>query len=382
MKDTFTTAPLDGLVLSQAAMNAAHFLALPVLALHLAAVPGVGPGPAGVALGLFLAIARIGPLVTGPLADRLGAWPAIRAGLVLRALGLAAIPGVESAGGACFAALLLGFGVAFHEPAVYGALGGAPADRRDRLLLRHVQALNLGCVAGPGLALGVGLSTATSFYVAAAATGGVAVWACLQRHPHAAGREAPVEGRQSAIDWPYLRFAAALVPFWALFAQLFAALPILVAQAGGSETWAQSVILINGLVGFAVVPLILPMLHRIGPRPILIGGCLLASASIGLLGLPIALGGLILLIVALSVAETAVTSAADILTAHHADGRDVAGRFGMLAVGTGIGSSLGAPLGVMAADGEPSVLALLGACGALSCLAALALPERGRSRTW
>jgi predicted MFS family arabinose efflux permease len=382
MKDTFAIGSLDRLVLSQAAMNAAHFLAMPIMALHLAGVPGVGPGAAGVALGLFLAVARIGPIMTGPLADRVGAWAAIRAGLVLRALGLAAIPGVETASGACLAALLLGFGVALHEPAVFGALGVAPADRRDRLLLRHVQALNLGCVAGPGLALSAGWSTATCFYVATAATGGVAVWACLQRRPSAAMREPPVNGPQSAIDWPYIQFAAALVPFWALFAQLFAALPILVAQAGSSETWAQSVILINGVVGFAVVPLILPVLHRVGPRPILIGGCLLASASIGLLGLPVALGGLILLIVTLSVAETAVTSAADILTARHADGRDVAGRFGMLAVGTGIGTSLGAPLGVMAADGEPAVLALLGACGALSCLAALALPERVRSRTW
>lgn len=376
MKDTFAHASLDGLVLSQAAMNAAHFLALPVLALHLAAIPEVGPSVAGLALGLFLAIARIGPLVTGPLADRVGAWGAIRVGLALRATGLAVVPFVDSSSTAYLAALLLGIGVALHEPAVYGALGAADTHKRDRLLLRHVQALNLGCVIGPGLALVAGWSTSTSFLIAAAATGGLTVWACMQR-PHLTPRtDQPTRGSVFAFDRHSLLFAMSLVPFWALFAQLFSALPILVADAGGSDSWAQSVILINGLVGFAVVPLILPALHRFGPRPILIAGCAIASASIGLLGMSMALLGLIVLIVALSVAETAVTAAADILTARHADGRGVAGRFGMLAVGTGIGTSLGAPLGVIAAEGEPLVLVLLGAFGALSCLAAFVLPER------
>lgn len=376
MKDTFARASLDGLVLSQAAMNAAHFLALPVLALHLSAIPAVGPGAAGLALGLFLAIARIGPLVTGPLADHVGAWGAIRVGLALRAIGLATVPFVDGAGTAYLAAVLLGLGVALHEPAVYGALGAADTDKRDRLLLRHVQALNLGCVIGPGLALVAGWSTATSFLAAAAATGGLTVWACMQR-PHPTPRtDQPTGGSVFAVDRHSVLFAMSLVPFWALFAQLFSALPILVADAGGSDSWAQSVILINGLVGFAVVPLILPALHRVGPRPILIAGCAIASASIGLLGMSVALLGLIVLIVALSVAETAVTAAADVLTARHADGRGVAGRFGMLAVGTGIGTSLGAPLGVIAAGGEPLVLVLLGAFGALSCLAAFVLPER------
>lgn len=381
MQDTFARASLNGLVLSQAAMNAAHFLALPVLALHLAAIPAVGPSVAGLALGLFLAIARMGPLVTGPLADRVGAWGAIRVGLALRATGLAVVPLVDSTSTAYLAALLLGLGVALHEPAVYGALGTADTDKRDRLLLRHVQALNIGCVIGPGLALLAGWSTSTSFLIAAAATGGVAVWAFLQR-PHLTARtRQPTQGSVFAFDRHYLLFSMSLVPFWALFAQLFSALPILVADAGGSDIWAQSVILINGLVGIAVVPLILPALHMVGPRPILIAGCAIASACIGLLGMSVALSGLILLIVALSVAETAVTAAADILTARHADGRDVAGRFGMLAVGTGIGTSLGAPLGVVAADGEPLVLILLGAFGALSCLAAFALPRRQETCT-
>jgi MFS family permease len=376
MRTTFSISLLDRLVASQAVMNAAHFLALPVLALHFAAVPDVGPRAAGVALGVFLAIARIGPLVTGVLADRMGPWLAIRVGLAVRALGFAAIPFAETATCACLAAAVLGAGVALHEPAVYGALGLAPEGNRDRLLLRHVQALNFGCLVGPGLALVAGWSTTTIFWTAALTTGLVTLWAGLQRSGCESAPARCTPKAQSVIDWRFMSFAAALVPFWALFAQLFSALPMLVAEAGGSDAWAQSVILINGLVGFVVVPLILPALKKYGPRPILFAGCAIAAISVGLLDSSVELSGLLLLIVTLSMAETAVTSAADILTARHADGHDVACRFGILAVGTGIGTSIGAPLGVLAATDEPILLALLGAFGALSCAACFVLPVR------
>lgn len=379
MPHIFPTGTLERLVASQAAMNAAHFLALPVLAQHLSAVAAVGPAAAGVALGVFLAIARIGPLVTGMLADRIGPWPAIRVGLALRAVGLAAVPLVDSVSGANLSVTLLGLGVALHEPAVYGALGVATGDRRDRLLMRHVQALNFGCVLGPSLALVAGMTTTIGFLTAAVATGLVALWACIARQEPVPGSGRRQPAPERAKDRRYLCFAAALIPFWALFAQLFSALPLLVAEAGGSDVWAQSVILINGLVGFVVVPVMLPALRRFGPRPILIAGCAISAASIALLATSVALADLLLLVVLISVAETAVTSAADILTARHADGRDVASRFGILAVGTGVGTALGAPLGVMAANGEPVMLVALGAIGALSCGAAFALPQR-RSR--
>ncbi len=53
-------------------------------------------------------------------------------------------------------------------------------------------------------------------------------------------------------------------------------------------------------------------------------------------------------VITLSMAETAVTSAADILMVRHAAGRDVASRFGILAVGTETGTAPGAPLDVLA----------------------------------
>ena len=366
--------PLVALVTSQVAVNGAHFLALPVLVVFWAAKPGIGTAMAGLALGVFLAVARLGPLVTGPLADRIGPWSAIRLGLVLRCVGLASVPFAEGVATACLSAALLGSGIAFHEPGICGALGGAPADDRDRLLLRHVQALNLGCVVGPAIAILAGLSAGAAFLLAATATGVAAIWSMLVREPRR--HDIAPETRSGIIgcDRRFLVFAVSLVPFWALFAQLFAALPVMAARAGGAEGWAQSVILVNGMTGFLAVPLLLPLLRRFGPRPMIALGSALAAASIGSLAWSLDLAALIMLIVVLSVAETAVTTAADIMTASHADGRNVGSHFGILTVGAGVGTSLGAPLGVIAADGHLPGLLALGSLGLLSCLAAWALP--------
>lgn len=367
---------LDRLIVAQAVMNAAHFLAIPVFALHFGETPGIGIETAGLALGLYLASARLGPLLTGPLADRIGVWRALRIGLVLRALGLAAAPLAAGPTGAYLAAFLLGVGVALHEPAAYGVLGAAQADRRDRTLLLHVQALNFGCVLGPGAGLLLGLSAVEAFATAAIATALLALWSLWEKPPIQADG-ATTEGRKTgAADWRYAVFALGLAPFWALFAQLFAALPLLTADAGGGAFWAQSVILLNGLVGFLIVPLILPLMNRIGPKLVVAGGCALAAPSVGLLAVASGLPALLALIVALSVAETVVTSGADVLTARHADGRNVASHFGLLTVGAGLGTSIGGSLGVVATDGSPTLLIGLGVAGLLSCFAVLALRVR------
>lgn len=367
--------PLSALVSSQVAVNGAHFLALPVLVVFWAAKPGIGTEIAGLALGAFLAVARLGPLVTGPLADRMGAWSAIRLGLVLRSVGLASVTLAEGPLTAFMSAALLGSGIAFHEPGIYGALGSASSVDRDRLLLKHVQALNLGCVVGPAIAILVGLSPSWAFLFAATATGFAAIWSFLVAGPEIQELKAKDRNSLLVCDRRFVAFAVALIPFWALFAQLFAALPVMVTKAGGAECWAQSVILVNGLTGFLAVPLMLPLLRRSGPRPMIALGSALAACSIGSLAVPLGLAALIMLIVVLSIAETAVTTAADIMTANHANGRDVGSHFGVLTVGAGVGTSLGAPLGVIAADGNLFGLLVLGSVGLASCLAAWALPD-------
>lgn len=374
---------LRQLIIAQGVMNAAHFLALPVFALHFTSVEGVGAEVASFSLGLFLAVARLTPLLTGPLADRLGAWVSLRLGLTLRAIGLGLVPFADTPAAAVIAAAFMGLGVALQEPAVYGILGSGTADVRERALLKHLQALNFGCVVGPGLGLLLGMSTSSAFAMASMATGLVAVWVTLQS-PRASWRgvtNKQINCSTKRFDWRYAAFSMALVPFWALFAQFFASLPILIAQAGGSDVWAQLVILINGIVGFCVVPVLMPILKRTGSRLPMVFGCALAAVSIAPLGILEGFLIIILAILFLSVAETVVASCADILTAAHADGDGVASKFGMLRVGAGIGTSLGAALGVLAGVGHAIHLVFLGLLGLLSCAAPFLLPRKECSRS-
>jgi predicted MFS family arabinose efflux permease len=370
---------LRRLIGAQALMNAAHFIALPFLVLHLAAQPGVGQAGAGLVLGLYLGLARLAPLVTGPVADLAGLWPSLRAGLALRAVGLAILALAGTLEGAAVAAIVLGLGVAIHEPVVNGILASQARAVRETALMRNIQALNVGCILGPAAGIALSASLPLAFAVAAGLTAALAVWACLEcPPPDARGRRLDVPAVGSALrDGRYLGFALALVPFWALYAQLFGALPLLLSAAGGSAAWASAVILINGTVGAATVPLLVSISHRIGPRTLLAGGSALAAVATAALAFADGLAALLVIVILFSVAETATTAGADILTARHADGDAVASRFAMLGAGSGIGASAGAPRGLAATGaGGPGFVAL-GLVGLLSVGAAALLPRHG-----
>ncbi len=371
---------LHRLIGAQALMNAAHFIALPFLVLHLAQQPAVGQAAAGLVLGLYLGLARLAPLAMGPLADLAGLWPSLRLGLALRAAGLALLAIAETAGQAALAATVLGLGVAIHEPVVNGILASQGRAVREAALMRNIQALNVGCMLGPAAGIMLSASLPLAFLVAAGLTAALAVWACLERPPpDARGRALDLRAVGRALsDRRYLCFALALVPFWALFAQLFGALPLLLSAAGGSAAWASAVILINGAVGAAMVPALVTISHRLGPRALLAIGCVLASCTTAALAVAEGLAMLLVISILFSVAETATTAGADILTARHADGVAVASRFAILGAGSGLGASAGAPIGLAAAGAGGLGFVALGLAGLLSAGAGVILrPQHG-----
>lgn len=78
---------------------------------------------------------------------------------------------------------------------------------------------------------------------------------------------------------------------------------------------------------------------------------------------------LIALVGIFSVAETFVTTAADIVTSRYADGNSTGSYFSVLNVSIGIGSAMGAPLGMMAISGAGGAnFAMIGMAGVLSAL--------------
>lgn len=345
--------PLRRLAALQAAMNAAHFAAMPMLAVLILNLPGATAADAGTALAVYFALARGGPLLVGPLADRFGLWRALVAGLALRGAALVVLPFLPGGAGALIACALLGLGQASYESGAYGIMGAQPRASRDRLLVLNGQALNLGCVVGPLAGAGLALADPRlAFLGAGGLLLGLAAWCGRERSAVLRIRsDEPIGGSLRALlrDGRFLLLCAALVPFWALFAQLFAAFPILMARLGGATAWAGGVLFLNGLTGIAALALVGPWIARGRVVRMLVVGLAVASAAVLATTTASSLLVLMLVVVAFSVGESFVMAASDILTAEHADGRSPSTFFGLLNAAAGLGAAIGGLVGASAA---------------------------------
>lgn len=367
-------APLKRITILQAGMNAAHFAAMPMLAVLIAGIPGAGAETAGTALAMYFVLSRIGPLVLAPLAERVGLWNTVTVGLCLRGsafLFLAFLAWTTAAAsGAIAAAALLGLGQATHEAGVYGVMGRQAAEWRDRLLVLNGQALNVGCVVGPVAGVGLALwSPAIAFVGGGVALLALGIWSAAEGSELLRVR-APVDrgfGLSRVLtDRLFLLLCVALVPFWAVFAQLFAAFPMLAAEFGGSAAWANSILIVNGLVGVIALAFVARWIERGLVLLVLFVGLAVAFATVAGTTFVPTLLILLALVVLFSVGESFVMAASDILTGRHADGRSTALYFGCLNASAGIGAAIGGYVGAWDASGSKGGLLVLAAFGALS----------------
>lgn len=369
-------------------MNGAHFAAMPMLAILVTQRVEGGAAVAGTALAIYFALSRIGPVFLAPAVDRLGPWHGVSVGLCLRGLAFMVLPLAAQGVGALAAAALLGLGQAVYEVSLYGVIGRQARAQRDRLLVLNDQALNLGCVLGPlsGAAL-AWWSAEAAFFVAGAALvalglGCTAVRSDLLRAPamdHAEGIVMPM-----LRDRRFVVLCVSLLPFWAVFAQLFAAFPLLAARLGDAPAWANSILVINGLAGIVALACLGPWVARDRTLRILGIGLLLAFASIAGTAMVGELWVLLAFVAVFSVGESFVMLAGQILTARHAEGRSATAYFGAFKASAGVGAGLGAYVGVITAGDEGGTgFITLGAIGILS-LAGLAFyvcsrPNQGRA---
>lgn len=367
----------------QALMNGAHFAAMPMLAVLITARPGGDAAEAGTALAVYFVLSRIGSVPLAPIAERAGLWHAVAAGLWLRGLGFVALPVVDGRTGTLLACALLGLGQATHEAGIYGVMGRQARPWRDRLLVLNGQALNAGCVVGPGVGAALALwGAGVAFAAGGAALLLLGAWCMTERSELLRGRPPPSEGAgigRVLRDRRFLLLCVALVPFWAVLAQLFAAFPLLAARFGGTPAWANSILFVNGLTGIAALALVGAWIARGRVLLVLYIGLGLAFATIAGTAIVPTLAGLLLIVALFSVGESFVMVASDVLTAQHADGHSTALYFGCLNASVGVGAALGGYAGSVASGaGSGTGLVVLGACGLLS-IGPLALYASGRA---
>lgn len=374
---------LKGIAVLQAAMNAAHFAAMPMLALLIIQRIDNGVSVAGTALAIYFCASRIGPILLAPAVDRLEPWRGVFAGLTCRGLAFTALPFASQPAEALLTAALLGLGQGTYEVGLYGVIGRQDTHVRNRLLVLNDQALNLGCVLGPLSGVALTLISPDAAFLAAGAVLIVLSLACLQvqspllrgqQHRHSSGSVAPM-----LQDSQFLLLCLALIPFWAVFAQLFAAFPLLAARFGNAPAWANSILVVNGLAGVAALACLGPLVARGQTLLVLIFGLILSFASIAGAASVGGLWGLLLIVALFSVGESCVMLAGQIFTARHAEGRSATVYFGAFKASAGVGAGIGSYLGVLTTDGHAGGFLVLAAIGILSLggLAAYARHQRG-----
>lgn len=140
---------IRALLRMQGLMNASHFMAVPLLALHMSVKLHFSSAALATVMAANLLSAQILPLMAGAIADRFGTGWMIIIGLWLRGLGFLGFALTDDAAAwVCFA-LIAGSGVACYEAGLYGIFGRQPKATLPALFASNNQMLNTGTAIGP-----------------------------------------------------------------------------------------------------------------------------------------------------------------------------------------------------------------------------------------
>lgn len=333
----------------QSLMNASHFMAMPLLAVYCSSVLGLSAAATGAVLAVYFLTSRLTPVFIAPLADRYGLWLAVIVGLALRGLGFLGLALAPAESGALVLSAALGLGTSIYEAGAYGVIGAQPLATRERLIVLNAQSLNLGCVLGPLAGAGLAaIDLTVPIVLSGVLLAGLASIALLERAPELRQHETqPVAASYAALlaDKSFLILCAALVPWWALFAQLFAAFPLEASGRGGSAGWASSVLVVNGAIGFFVLFAVPALMRLTGMFALLFAALAAGGLAVAFVGGLQGLAVLLALVALFSCAEIVVLASTEMLVGRHADGKAVSTYFAAFNMSWGLGGALGSALG-------------------------------------
>ena len=255
-------------------MNAGHFMAIPLLAVHLNSNLKLGAASIGTVLTIHLLAARLLPAVTGPLADWLGPRGLMIAGLLVRAIGLFGVAYFQSLAVLSVMAFFMGAGTSLYESAVYGILARQPKNIAPKIFIINNQALNAGVIVGPLVGTFVAtLGTTYAFAASGAAFALLAVWTTAID----VTKEVTFEHvniwqsiKTVAVDRTFILLFLTTLPWWFLFTQLFVVFPIYIVDIGGSEAFVGTMFVVNGVVGMIFMFVSVLVFERMKAKTILI----------------------------------------------------------------------------------------------------------------
>jgi MFS family permease len=387
------------LLINQVTINAAYYMLMPYLAVHLSGTVALTGWAVGLVLGLRNFSQQGMYLIGGTITDRVGYRVPIIAGCALRTAGFALLGGVTTLPALLAASAATGFAGALFLPAVRIGLAKAAGPRRlEAFALSHI-CNRVGIVVGPliGLAL-----TGIDFRLTCLAAALVfATLTVFQIRTLPAGRQDSRQPGHLVADLRHVLrnrrlgcFALAMTGSYVLSNQIYLALPLEAHRLAGDGT--AGTVLITALFVVSGVLTILGQLRvtrwcqrRLGrPRSLVTGMLVLTTAFLplalpaaavpgSLRFAPLIVSAAIMTVGAMVVfpfeMETIVAFADDKLVATHYGLYSTVAGIGILAgnLFTGTAYSLGWSLGMPAATWLG--LALLGVAGALGLLACVGL---------
>ncbi len=337
-------APLWALLATQFLMNASHFMAIPLLAVYMLKTLHFGPVQIGTVMTLNLIAAQALPLLTGMMADRLGARPLMMAGLLLRAAGMIGFAFWQNWLVLAALAFLMGTGCSLYGSGIYGLFGRQPQPLAARIFVLNNQMLNLGVVLGPLLA---NIVAPIDIHLPFIASGGLflalAIWSLtlsgIDRH-HGVPTGMLLSLKRVAGNRRFLVFLAVSLPWWFLFTQLYVAFPVRMIQIAGAAD-VPTLFLVNGIAGFLFMLASMTVFERIRGSRLLPYGYLTVAILYAIVPLSSAVWWFLAFVTLYTMVETLMLPALETLTAELASAGSQSTFFGALSLAWAVAGTAG-----------------------------------------
>lgn len=328
-------------------MWAGFFMTVPLISIHF--VDDLG-WPAA-SIGLVLAVRQLLQqgltLPGGMLADRIGAKGLICVGMLIRALGFAAMGYATSLPQLIGSAVLAALGGALFESPRSAAVAAltTPAERARYYSLQ-------GVVGGLGMTLGpllgalllradfsvVALSSASCYIVTFLVT-----VVMLPSVRVAAEQRNLTYGLSMALrDRPFMAFNLLLMGFWFMWVQISISLPLEARAVSGTSDAVSWVYTLNaGMSVLLQYPLLRLAERWLRPLPILIVGVLLMAAGLGAVGFIATTPALLVCVALYSVGSLLASPTQQTVASEYANPAALGSYFGVNALALAVGGSLG-----------------------------------------
>lgn len=335
------------LLADQFLMWAGFFMVIPLISVHYVDGLGWAAGTIGAILAVRQLVQQGFTVVSGALADRLGAKGLICIGMIVRGVGFGAMAWADSVGYLLAAATLAALGGALFEAPRLAAVA-VLTDERNRARYYSLS----GVVGGLGLTIGpflgalllhagfdvVAIGSASCYFVTFLIT-----FALLPAVRTSTGGATAMAGVRLALrDRPFVKFNLLLMGYWFMSSQLSISFPLVATAIAGTSSAVSWVFGLNaGMIVVLQYPVMRLAEPRLRPQMALIAGMVVMATGLVAIGFAAHVPVLLAAVAVYSFGQLLASPSQQTVTASFANPVAVGSYFGVAALSLAFGGSLG-----------------------------------------